>query len=145
MLITIKGENFSEYIYKEIMNLTDHSILHINDVKHDKEDETLCLFLERYRFLKIKRVLFGIIEAPTMYDRSSRIRTSVIIKNVIDLKVDNNYPLEVSETIIGGGITVKDNKHIYICSQEDYHGKLSYFMKIDVSSIDITISDLEAV
>ena len=140
MFMRIKGEGFSEYVYKEIMNITDHSILYINDVKYDSGNKIVYLSIERYPFMKMKKKLLGIIETP-MYDRKLRIRSSVVIKQVSNCKIENNYGNKVSETIIGGGIVVRDHK-IFVSSQDDLHGKLFYFIEIDLSAVDITISDL---
>lgn len=141
MFISIKGEGFSEHIYKEIINITDHAILHIDDVKYDRENKTVHLLIERHRFRKSKKI-FGIIEAPSEYDKTVRIKSSVIINKVIDCKIQNNYSDEVSETTIGEGVVVRDNK-IYISSQDDYYGKPFYLIEIGVSDIDVTISDRE--
>ncbi len=140
MEFSIRSESSAEQIYKEIINITDHAILYIDSIKYDKVNKTINFLIDRYKFKKRKRI-FGIIDVSPKYDRTSKIRSSVIISKIIDCRIKNNYRCKVSEIIIGGGIAIQDNK-IYICSEDDYYGEPFYLIEIDVGEIDIKITDI---
>jgi hypothetical protein len=137
MLLKIKGDNFSDDLFKELQNITDHAILHISDLRYDRERGCVVLSLGRYRISQIKQRLFGTIKTP-VYDRATRIRSYVTIKNVANCRIQSQYDCKVLETIIGGGMVVR-GRNIYMCSQDEYHGEPFYSLEIGVSSIDITI------
>ena len=141
MLLKIKGNNFSDDLFRELQNITDHAILHISDLKYDKEGGCIFLSLERYEISQIKQRFFGTIKTP-IHDRSTRIKSHVTIKNVLNCRIQNNYGSEVIETIIGGGMFVR-GRNIYLCSQDEYHGEPFYSLEIDVSGIDIAIIDAD--
>ena len=86
--ITADISEESKDILNELTALTDHALLNIKDVRYDKN--TAEIFLPVIRLRVIKKKLLGLITV-NKYDKSIKKRSLVIIKNVIDCNIVNNF------------------------------------------------------
>lgn len=141
MYLSIKGKGFSEYIFKEISVVTDHALLDINSVKYDDNNKYVVFFINRFELTFLKKRLFESIVIPK-YDKTHRIKSKISVGNIINFRVENNYTNKESETSLERGLYISDN-NIYICSMEEDQGNTMYSISIDVSELDITITDVK--
>jgi hypothetical protein len=139
MYLRIIGNSFTENVLKEILVITDSARLFFREIKYDEAKRIIFLPIQRFGVIG-KRRFFG-SRMPYKYDRNTRIRTLVTIRNVEECKIQNNVDdLTKSEIIIMFGIGVR-GRNIFLSSLEEYRGVKRYSMILKVSEVDIELND----
>ena len=60
MLLYLRGNGFSENIYKEISTITDKSIVYTNSLTYNEKNNSISIIIGRYRLVDIKKKIFAL-------------------------------------------------------------------------------------
>ncbi len=142
MYFKIKGDCFSDNITKDMQAITNYGILHLNEVKYDEANKMISIPIERCKIKAIKKIFLG-TTTSFEYDKNTKIPALIVIKNIINCKIENNFDNPNVSTIhilLGLQLNMKE-KEICIGSAEEDRGKTLYSIELKVNELDIEISD----
>lgn len=139
MYLKIKGGPFSNNLFKEIETITDRATLFCQSFLYEKDKGLITFDIVRYP-IKKKRKLLGSI-TPYSRNMNIKVKSKITIKNVMSSKItDNLSPTDKQEITLLFGLTVEDNT-ILISSAEESRGKQLFSAILEISELDLEISD----
>ena len=140
MYIRIKGDSFTENIYREIAALTDRAILHFGRIEYDEEKGVIQMPIDRFRIKKRKKI-FRMV-TPYSVDKSIKIPAIVKIRHVTGLIKDVHLDKDnLSEIPILFGLKIR-NTDIFVGSAEEFEGLPCFALTLKVDMLDLEICDI---
>jgi hypothetical protein len=136
-MLRIKLQSDSEMpdMFKGLELLTNAAFVSLANIIIDESQNQITIPMERRSYKRERFLLFG-----ERYRRISKelIDSKLVIKNVVDYRMDDN--LHLSEIQLIFGVSVSD-KEIYLCSAEESRGIPAFTMSIKVQTYDIELVD----
>lgn len=141
MYLRVKGEPFTEHVFREIRAATDRASCRVDSVKYDEQAGTLSFRVRRYP-PRTRRGLFSSL-LPFVQDTSRQLATGVVVRSVTRCIVRNNIAEEgADEVTLRLGLTV-EGRNVCIASAEETSGVVWFTVEAEVSEVDIEIADLD--
>lgn len=135
MRITIQSDSEIPDLFKGLELLTNAAQVTLADIMVDESRNEIAIPMKRRSYARERSLLFGVrykLLSPEWID------SSLVIRNVVDHKAENNLHLPDIQLLFG--VNVK-NKEIYFCSVEEQAGVLAFRMSIKIWTYDIELTD----
>ncbi len=139
MRLLFKSNIYIKEICRCFEYLTNNAALKPSDILYNEEKREVIFSFERYKIEKFKKRFFCFYEIP-LYDKNSKISSTIIIKSIERCDIINLTKEKVSEIKILFGVKI-DKEEIYFCSVEEEKGKNLFEMKLNINDYDIELKD----
>jgi hypothetical protein len=136
MRFQVSGDEIPAELIDIVALLTDRARLRYAEVEHDPKSRAVRLPMTRFPLLKKRRVL------PNVHDLRNPIPAVVTIRNVVSCEIENHSPPALGREVqLIFGVQLED-KRVYACSAEEDKGKTCFSVTLEVSELDVEITDL---
>jgi hypothetical protein len=138
MHLRLRGERIPADLLELLAALTDGAQLRHTEVTHDPQSREVRLPITRFPLLKRRRLL------PNIRDRRNPISSVVTVRNVVACDIDNSAPADLGHVVqLLFGLQVRDRR-VYISSAEEDRGHTCFSVTLQLSGLDIEITDSTA-
>ncbi|MCK4738323.1 MAG: hypothetical protein KAT46_00095 [Deltaproteobacteria bacterium] len=144
MRFLVVGDNFTEAILKEILVLTERATLRFKELLYSEENKAILIPIERFNIKKQESYLGKLI--PYRLDRSKRIKSRVIIRNVEECVIENNFDttapeyLTIKKIELQSGIRI-EGKDVFLRSCEETDGVSSFVVHLKIGELSLEMYD----
>ena len=137
MHLCVSGNEIPGELFTLVSSITDRAVLRHVEVTHDSEEGVVRLPLIRLPLVKKRDVL------PNVHDRHNPTPCVVTVRNVVSCDIQRHVPPGVGDEVhLIFGIQFEDNR-VYASSAEEDRGETCFTITVNVSEIDLEITDVD--
>ena len=134
MRLQVSGDHIPARLIAAVASLTNHARLRHAGVTHDLQLREVRLPITRFPLVE-RRLL------PSIRDTETPIPSVVIVRSVVACNIEDHTHEELGQAVeLLFGVQL-EGRRVYACSAEEDKGQTCFAVTLEVSELDVEITD----